>query len=324
MSTQEERCLYCYEALRKGEIDFHSTCSKKFFGTAVPPIVDFSTIQLEGLAKLTIVHEIAVTGIQSKLSLGIKNRKDEISLGLSVSLNGGYILKPTPKGLFKLSENEDLTMHLAEIAKIKTAQHSLIRLHSGELAYITKRFDRDNNGNKIAMEDMCQLTNKQTELKYLGSVEKIAEVTRRYTTNKGLELVRLFELVVFCYLTGNANMHLKNFSLIENSFGEYELSPAYDLLNTALTEEKKRESALTINRKRNHLMQRDFEALAAKMGISEMVFSRISKRFSKILTEWTDFVEKSFLRDGLKKEYVEILKERHKKLFPETALSPKK
>jgi serine/threonine-protein kinase HipA len=137
-------------------------------------------------------------------------------------LHGNYILKPPSTEYKELPQNEDVTMHLANLVKIKTAQHCLIRLHSGELAYITKRFDR-NKKDKIAVEDFCQLTENLTEHKYRGSIEKVAKTTQKFTTNKGLEVLRLFELVLFCYLTGNADMHLKNFALIENAFGEFEL-----------------------------------------------------------------------------------------------------
>lgn len=146
----------------------------------------------------------------------------------------------------ELPENEDVTMHLAELVKMKTAKHGLIRLKSGELAYIIKRFDRYKS-DKIAVEDFCQLSENLTEHKYRGSIEKIGKLVYTFTMNQGFEAQRLFELVLFSYLIGNADMHLKNFSLIENAIGGFELSPAYDLLNTAIVmPEDKEESALTI------------------------------------------------------------------------------
>lgn len=205
----------------------------KMFGTNQAPQIDFNLKDLEKLAKEIVVRSIAITGVQPKLSLDLEKHRNQISRLTIVGLYGNYILKPPSKEYRELPQNEDLTMHLANIVKIKVAQHCLIRLHSGELAYITKRFDRSKKS-KIAVEDFCQLSENLTEHKYRGSIEKVAKITNKYTTNKGLEILRLFELVLFCYLTGNADMHLKNFALIENAFGEFELSPAYDLVSTAL------------------------------------------------------------------------------------------
>ena len=206
-------------------------------------------------------------------------------------------------------------MHLAELIKIKSAKHGLIRLKSGELAYITKRFDR-NKGVKIAVEDFCQLSENLTEHKYRGSLEKIGKLTYSFTKNQGLEAQRLFELVLFCYLTGNADMHLKNFSLIENSLGEYEFSPAYDLLNTAIVmPEDKEETALTINGKKSKLNRNDFKVLATSLKISDKSLEAIYKRFEAILPTWILWIKQSFLSKGFKKSYISLINQRHNKLF---------
>jgi serine/threonine-protein kinase HipA len=188
-------------------------------------------------------------------------------------------------------------------------------LKSGELAYITQRFDRNKTG-KIAVEDFCQLSENLTEHKYRGSIEKVGKITRAFTFNKGFESQRLFELVLFCYLTGNADMHLKNFSLIENSLGEFELSPAYDLVNTAIVmPEDKEESALTMNGKKSRLKRLDFDVFAASIQINEKSLASIYNRFEAILPEWNSCIERSFLSEEMKEEYTELLRRRHKKLF---------
>ena len=151
------KCLYCYQLLNEDEQDFHSSCAKKMFGTKQAPIIDFNLKQLEELAKQIVIKSVAVTGVQPKLSLEIEKHKNELSRLTIVGLHGNYILKPPSTEYKELPQNEDVTMHLANLVKIKTAQHCLIRLHSGELAYITKRFDR-NKKDKIAVEDFCQLT----------------------------------------------------------------------------------------------------------------------------------------------------------------------
>ena len=309
------KCLYCYETLEKDQKDFHPNCAKKLFGTTQAPVIDFDLKQLEELAKQIIIQSRAVTGVQPKLSLNVEKHKNEPSRLTIVGLHGDYILKP-PTALFKeLPENEDITMHLAELVKIKTATHGLIRLKSGELAYITKRFDR-NKGAKIAIEDFCQLSEHLTENKYRGSIEKIGKLTKSFTTNKGFEAQRLFELVLFYYLTGNADMHLKNFSLIENSLGEYELSPAYDLLNTAIVmPEDKEESALTINGKKSKFKRSDFDVLAKSLQINDKSIQAIYDRFYQILPTWIDWINISFLSELMREQYIELLIKRHERLF---------
>lgn len=309
------KCLYCYQPLNGGEQDFHSSCAKKMFGIKQAPIIDFNLKQLEELAKQIVVKSVAVTGVQPKLSLEIEKHKNELSRLTVVGLHGNYILKPPSTEYKELPQNEDATMHLASFVKIKTAQHSLIRLHSGELAYLTKRFDR-NKKDKIVVEDFCQLTENLTEHKYRSSIEKVAKATHKFTTNKGLETLRLFELVLFCYLTGNADMHLKNFALVENALGEFELSPAYDLLNTALViTNDNEETALTINGKKSRLKKKDFDALAISMNINAKALESIYAKFEKVLPNWIDFIKQSFLSKTMQKNYIELIKTKHQNLF---------
>lgn len=309
------KCLYCYQPINESEQDFHSACAKKMFGTKQAPIIDFNLKELEELAKQIVIKSVAVTGVQPKLSLALEKHKNELSRLTIVGLHGNFILKPPSTEYKELPQNEDLTMHLANLVKIKTALHCLIRLHSGELAYITKRFDR-NKKEKIALEDFCQLTENLTEHKYRGSIEKVAKTTQKFTTNKGLEILRLFELVLFCYLTGNADMHLKNFALLENALGEFELSPAYDLVSTALViADDKEETALTINGKKSRLKKKDFDVLATSMGINTKVLESIYTKFEKVLPNWIDFIKQSFLSNTMQKSYIELIKAKHQNLF---------
>lgn len=308
------KCLYCYQPLNKGDIDFHSQCSRKMFGTNTPPLISFSLNDLEELAKQTIIKSVAVPGVQPKLSLDLEKEMGTTRLTI-VGLHGDYILKPPSSEYAELPENEDLTMYMAELAGLKVSRHSLIRLSSGEIAYLTKRFDRE-KGKKIAVEDLCQLTETLTEHKYRGSVEKVGKVVRQFTTNKGFESQRLFELVLFSYLTGNADMHLKNFSLIENNSGEYELSPAYDLLNTALViPDDQEESALTINGKKNRLKKADFDSLAGSLNIPELPLQSIYDRFRKIYDRWSDIIRFSFLSPEMQKKYKALIDKRMANLF---------
>ena len=302
-----QRCLYCYQPLSEQEQDFHAKCCKKFFGTTIPPTLNLGTDDLREMARRLIIRSVAVTGVQPKLSLDLEKVNAQTSRLTVVGLWGSYILKP-PTDLFEsLPENEDLTMKLAALCGLKTAEHTLIRLQSGKLAYLTKRFDRQKN-RKIHIEDLCQLTENLTEHKYRGSIERVGKTIRTYTTNKGLEALALFELVVFCFITGNADMHLKNFSLIRFDNGEVALSPSYDWVSTKLAmPEDLEESALTINGKKNRLKRADFDELATKLGIPAKSCERVYAKFVKKQTALLGLIEQSFLSDEMKEEYIALL-----------------
>ncbi len=226
----KDRCLYCYLPLTEALQDFHPRCSKIFFGTPVPPVLNYNNDEMQELAKEIVIRSVAVTGVQPKLSLDIEKTAGDpkTSRFTIVGLWGAYILKPPTPEFDHLPENEDLTMHLAQIFGMKAALHSLIRLKSGELAYLTKRFDRVKD-TKLAMEDMCQLTETLTENKYRSSMEKVGKHIGKYSSRPGLDAITFFETVLFSFITGNADMHLKNFALLTTEKNETILSPAYDL-----------------------------------------------------------------------------------------------
>jgi serine/threonine-protein kinase HipA len=310
------RCLYCYEALAENEQDFHATCSKKIFGQSTPPALPYSEADLEPLAKKVIQSQTAVTGVQAKLSLHITgNNKGGTERKFTiVGLWGGYILKPPTVRYPQLPEVEDLTMHLAAIAKIKTAPHSLIRLQSGNLAYVTKRIDRTKKG-KLAMEDMCQLTERLTEDKYHGSYQQIGKAILKYSTTPGLDVVNFLELVLFSFITGNTDMHLKNFSLLEQPGLGMTLSPAYDLVNTALVNPADgEEMALNINGTKKKIKKQDFVAVMNTLKVEEKQQQNIFSKMEKALPKWIDLIDKSFLSDEFKEQYKSIIQERLNRL----------
>ncbi|HAC21240.1 MAG TPA: toxin HipA [Porphyromonadaceae bacterium] len=305
-----KRCLYCYQPLEEEQIDFHPRCSKKIFGIVTPPVLPYSKADIEGLALEIVRSQITITGVQPKLSVDLEKDKNGEKRFTIVGLWGGYILKPQTGQYANLPENEDLTMHLAELAKIKTVPHSLVRFKDGSLAYITKRIDRDKKGGKIPMEDMCQLTEKLTEQKYKGSHEQIAKKVVEYSAYPVLDLINYFEVLLFCYLTGNADMHLKNFSLYKGT-GEYTLSPAYDLLSTKLViPEDNEELALTLNGKKRKLKRADFDNLLKSFKVDEKAIVNIYEKFRKVLPQWYDFIDISFLTEPMKAEYKQLIAKR--------------
>ncbi len=310
-----KQCLYCYKLLENNEVDFHVACSKKIFGTKVAPVLPYSDDEMRALATEIIRSKVSVTGVQAKLSLKIADAKPQEATRFTiVGLWGNYILKPQTANYAHLPEVEDVTMHLAEIAKMPTVPHSLIRLKSGSLAYITKRIDRNENG-KVPMEDMCQLTERLTEHKYHSSYENIAKTILKYAMNPVLDEIVFYEQILFSFLTGNADMHLKNFSLLKTSTQGYSLMPAYDLVATALVNPADNEElALTLNGKRRKLKRVDFEIAFSKNSLDTKSIERLFSKFQKAIPGWIEFINRSFLPELMKTEFVELIKERAKRL----------
>ena len=303
-----ERCLYCYKELAAGERDYHAGCVKKAFGTNGVPQIPYSRDNITELSRNLVQSQTTVTGVQPKLSLhlakGERNEPDRLTL---VGMAGGYILKPQAKTYPCLPENEDLTMHLAEAAKISVVPHSLIRLADGKLGYITKRIDRTQSGEKIDMEDMCQLTLHPTEYKYKGSHEQIAKTISLYSNTPKLDLTNYMQLLLFCFVTGNNDMHLKNFSLYRPAEG-YQLTPAYDLLNVAIANPKdKEELALTLSGRKTKLRLADFLNAAKAMGLEENVVQRLITGLHKALPKWQQLIKDSFLSEEQKQAYEELV-----------------
>lgn len=306
-----KKCLYCYQEL-KSEQDFHPHCSQEIFGTTHPPILDYTLQEMEELAKQVIETSVAVPGVQPKLSMGlIKDILNDGSRGrLTVigALGGNYILKPQNTTFSEMPENEHLTMKMAEICGISTVPSSLIRLKSGELSYITKRIDREENGTKIHMLDLFQIL--EAFDKYRGSVEKIGKAIEEHSSNTLLDLLRFYEVIIYSYFTGNNDMHLKNFSLILNN-QNWGLSPAYDLLNVHLhLPEDKEESALTIGGKKNKLSKNDFIDLGLKLGLTQKQIENTFKRFLKAEKQMIAFIQQSFLNKEYQELYIQLLQKR--------------
>ena len=300
------KCLYCYQELEEGQKDFHPVCARKFFGTKDVPLLEYKHEDLDRLAEQVIRAQTSLTGVQPKLSLNL-NKHDGCSRLTIVGLWGDYIFKPQTESYPQLPENEDLTMHLAETAKIKVVPHCLIRLADGELGYITKRIDRGKNGEKIDMEDMCQLTLHPTEYKYKSSHEQIAKAIMQYSSTPKLDLVNYMQLVLFCFVTGNNDMHLKNFSLYRPSKG-YQLSPAYDLLNVAIANPKdKEELALPLLGRKTKLRLDDFLNAAKTMGLEDKVVLRLIDGLQKALPKWQTLIHSSFLEKDMKKAYENLV-----------------
>lgn len=298
------KCLHCYKPLSDGEVDYHKGCARRIFESAIVPVLPYTRANIKELAREIVAASTTVTGVQAKLSLDISRGKaGDAQRFTIVGLWGKYILKPQTDRFANLPENEDLTMHMAEATGIKTVPHSLIRFADGELCYITRRIDRTRQGGKIAMVDMCQLSERLTEDKYKGSYERIAKLIRQHSAAPLLDVVNFWEVVVFSWLTGNADMHLKNFSLYRPA-DNYILTPAYDLLSTALAmPEDDEELALTLNGKKKRIRRNDFEKAMLENGMKDNAIAKLFDRFSKSVPKWHGLINESFLPKALQKAY---------------------
>ncbi|MFI3262453.1 MAG: HipA domain-containing protein [Rikenellaceae bacterium] len=303
------KCLYCYKELREGQVDFHPHCTKKIFGSTKIPSLPYQRNEIKKLATQVIRSQTTVTGVQAKLSLQLsRGKRNEPERFTIVGLWGTYILKPQSDHYPMLPEVEDLTMHLAELAKIETAQHSLIRFADGELCYLTKRFDRKDDSSKLPMEDMCQLSQRLTEYKYKGSYEQIAKLILKYSSTPKLDVVNYWEQVLFSWIVGNADMHLKNYSLLGSA---HRLSPAYDLVSTALVlPSDNEELALTLNGRKRKISRSDFVKAMQVSEIEPMVMDKIFVKFTKMVEKWNAMIDISFLTQEMKEQYKAIIQER--------------
>ena len=303
------KCLYCYKELEEGQKDFHPGCARKFFGTSDAPLLEYRREELDALAAQVIQAQTSLTGVQPKLSLNLHKHEGSNRLTI-VGLWGDFIFKPQTDAYPELPENEDLTMHMAEAARIKVVPHSLIHLADGSLGYITRRIDRTKKGEKIDMEDMCQLTLHPTEYKYKSSCEQIAKAIAASGSTPRLDLVNFMQVLLFSFVTGNNDMHLKNFSLYRPK-ALYQLSPAYDLLNVAIANPKdKEEMALSINGKKARIKLADFLKASDTMGIEQRVTLGLINGLRNAMPAWIDLINNSFLSDEMKQNYLDLISRR--------------
>lgn len=308
-------CLCCGKPLRTpDETGWHKACIKRFFGTTKLPEIEIDDKTLNLLATETTNKGFTVPGVQKKLSLHLVSDRRKPRLTL-VNYPTGYILKPQVSEFEALPESEQLIMTMADMAGISTVPHALIKGNAG-LAYITKRVDRNLTDDKIemlAMEDFCQLDLRLTEDKYRGSYERCAKIIKQYSSRVGIDMAEFYIRLVFCFIVGNSDMHLKNFSLIETAegSGEYVLSPAYDLLpvNANMPADKE-QFALSMNGKKMNIRKGDFLKFADTCGITRQTAEKLIENLVKLTPKWLAMCENSLLPDELKDRLKKIIIER--------------
>lgn len=253
--------------------------------------------------------KMSIQGVQPKLSaiLNIKDGQFEI-----VDKGGKYILKPQHPVFPELPENEDLTMRLAASIGVNVPLHGLIYSIDHSLTYFIKRFDRKGQKGKIAVEDFAQLAGMSRDTKYNYSMEKLVKLIDDYCTFPAIEKSKLFKLVLFNYLVGNEDMHLKNYSIINHN-GKIELSPAYDLLNSSIVLKGDiEEIALPVKGKKSNLNKDILINYFGKEygGLTDKVIEKTLQSIQSAIPTWFNLIDISFLSIEMKEKYRTLLQTR--------------
>ena len=251
---------------------------------------------------------MSIQGVQPKLSAVVYVEQGVFEV---VDQHGLFILKPQNMLYPHLPENEDLTMRLAAVFGIETPLHGLIYVKGGSLTYFIRRYDRPTRKKKVHVEDFAQLSGRSRETKYDSSMEKVVEIIEKYTTFPALELSKLFERTIFNWITGNEDMHLKNFSIIVRD-KKVELAPAYDFVNTSIVLNNPEEMALPLNGKKNNLKRSDLVDYFGRkrLQLSEKVIQNILSRITSVNNDWWMLIQRSFLPDDMKIRYHQMIGER--------------
>jgi serine/threonine-protein kinase HipA len=313
------RCLCCNKIISENaSVDeikwgWHKKCVRKFFGTATLPQIDLSETVLNEIVTRSISQGLTIPGVQKKMSLHLTPGKNaRLTL---VNYPTGYILKPQTDEYPYLPEYEHTAMLMAEAVHIRTVPHALIGVN-GTYAYITRRVDRvirKDSLQMFAMEDFCQLSMRLTRDKYRGSYENCGKIIRKYSSVVGFDLSEMYLRILFSFLIGNSDMHLKNFSLREDKPGSriFHLSEAYDMLpvNLILPSDKD-QMALTIHGKKRHIRKNDFLNLAENCGIPIEAAKKMILELLNMKQQLISIVQESFLPAEKQLEMEKLMNER--------------
>jgi serine/threonine-protein kinase HipA len=314
-------CLVCLKKLPPSTAHLHPACAKDLLGLSdASPVLPLALREIEALARTQINRKLSLPGVQRKLSLHFDpaEKKPPQSARMTwTGYEGDFILKPPSPEYPQMPEVEHTTMRLAREMGFRTAVNGLVYLSSGELAYLTRRFDR-NGGERIELEDGCQLSEKPTAQKYKSSTEALGKVIRKYSKLPGEDRLNLLEWTLFSFVVGNADMHLKNFSIWRDpKLGIYRLAPAYDFLSTRLLIPAKadpEELCLTVNARKSKLKLADFAALAKNLEIPEKVFAYAVDKLREKSKRFDPLIEASFMSKELRKELKALVRSRLRRL----------
>jgi serine/threonine-protein kinase HipA len=306
------RCPITYEIIEEGR---YSARGLRLLSPRLKALSDFpftANEQLEMALKYS--SKLSIQGVQPKLSAKLNIMKETFEL---IERGGTFILKPPHHIYEELPQNEDLTMRLAAMIGIEVPLHGMIYATDGSLTYFIKRFDRIARGHKLAVEDFSQLLGYSRETKYDASMEKLAAVIDKHCTFPMLEKIKFFRLLIFNFLVGNEDMHLKNFSIIRRE-NKVELSPAYDLINSSIVINGTEEMALPLRGKKSNLKRQDLVEYFAleRLGLGEKIAVEVLKECEHAVDQWIQLIHNSFLSSKFKQKYLTLLNNRVKRLLP--------
>jgi serine/threonine-protein kinase HipA len=326
MSLPKIEC--CPGTLAEGYKSYSNLALKRVFeGKKVSPILPYDAPFTNSIADELFEENrkrMSISGVQEKFSVLLdKNKLRLIKQGEF----GQYILKPIPsagKNKEQMPANEHLTMQIArQVFGIETAENALIFFKNGEQAYITKRFDVRDKSSKWAQEDFASLAERTPQThgdnyKYLGNYFELFEILKKYVPAYNIEAPKLFKLILFNYLISNGDAHLKNFSLIETSFGDFRLSPAYDLLNSRIhiiDRDFALEDGLLPKNEVNGKVKEQFQKLGEIVGISAIQITKIIESICSNEEDVKKLIRNSYLSDSIKRNYEQAYLTRLNKLI---------
>jgi serine/threonine-protein kinase HipA len=297
-------CSICLDDVT-GDVGYHAACIESLFGTTKFPILDVELSKLYSLAASKMAGKMSISGAQEKVSLTLSTDKSVLDVA---STGGRYILKPETSKFSYLPQNEQLTMLLARLVGIEVPPFGLVHLKDGAMAYITKRFDRRDDGSKLQVEDFCQLAQKRLKDKYDGSAELCVRTLRKFASEPLIEIQKLYRLLLFSWWTENGDMHLKNFSLITTSEGISRLAPAYDLVCTKLVIPDDT-LAMPIDGRDKNLTRQKWLDFANYCEIPERAAKRLISEQINALKPALELLSASFLSDDMNEQYKAFLRQ---------------
>jgi serine/threonine-protein kinase HipA len=303
-----KNCLCCQKPVESGE-RYHPRCLKHLFDTTRLPPVPFG---LADMPKLVIAAEgrMSISGVQPKLSVRFDARSGDMA---SVAVDGTHILKPESDRFEDIPQNENLCMNMAEALGMRVPPHGLFDMADGRRCYIVRRFDRDAEGGKTHKETMYQVLGSTN--KYEGSLEQVGKAVRAHAANVGFDTIDFFERVLLCFVTGNGDMHMKNWALLGQG-KDLSLAPCYDFVCSRLYIPNEEDSALTIDAKKNKLTRADFEALGGYLALAPKAMANAFDKLRAAQEPLRQMVIGSELRHDLRQEFAAILASRYKRLYP--------
>lgn len=303
-------CLSCeWEITEVSDTSTHLRCARKLFRSSLVPKIDFAYADIQREAQ-KLIGKMSISGVQPKLSVAVNKKTRRLEV---VPSGGTHILKPSPESFPFLSENENLCMNLAREMAVETPPHGLVKMSDGRLAYLVRRFDRGEQCEKIHVEDFAQLLGKSD--KYDGSAEQIGKFLKRHSSVPFIDTQKLFVRILFYFLIGNGDAHLKNFAVVESASGR-RLAPAYDIVSSRVVlPAENDEMALAINGRKNRIDRRDFASLADSLEVNLKQRGRFFALGRALDARIRTYLVRSFLPDKWRKEMESVFEERFKRLF---------